>query len=59
MTTTDEQATGRSVDELIAVATFDGPMSTGVTVSRPGRIFANYPRWGDDMRFTVVKIAGG
>lgn len=25
------------------VATFDGPMPTGVTVSRTGRVFVNYP----------------
>src|SRR5215207_6426869 len=31
------------------VATFDDPMPTGVTVSHKGRVFVNYPRWGDPM----------
>lgn len=39
-----------------AVATFDGPMLTGVTVSKKGRVFVNFPRWGDDAEFTVAKI---
>ena len=29
---------------LELVATFDGPMPTGVTVSQKGRVFVNYPR---------------
>jgi sugar lactone lactonase YvrE len=41
------------------VATFDGPMPTGVTVSRNGRVFVNYPRWGDPVTFTVAEVKGG
>ncbi|MET8981741.1 L-dopachrome tautomerase-related protein [Streptomyces sp. NPDC004539] len=41
------------------VARFWGPMPTGVTVSRHGRIFVNFPRWGDDVPFTVAEIRGG
>ena len=59
MTATDHQATDRTVGELETVATFDGPMPTGVTVSRSGRIFVNYPKWGDDVPFTVGEIVDG
>ena len=41
------------------VATFDGPMPTGVTVSRSGRIFVNFPRWGDKVDFTVAEVKQG
>lgn len=44
---------------LEPVAYFDGPMPTGVTVSERGRIFVNYPKWGDDVRFTVAEIRDG
>ena len=33
-----------------------GPMPTGVTVAKGGRIFVNFPRWGDDVPFTVGEI---
>ena len=38
---------------------FYGPMVTGVTVSHKGRVFANFPRWGDPVRNSVVEIRGG
>jgi sugar lactone lactonase YvrE len=41
------------------VALFDGPMPTGVTVSRQGRIFVNFPKWGDDVKFTVAELRDG
>lgn len=44
---------------LETVAQFYGPMPTGVTVSRRGRIFVNYPRWGDNVPFTVAEIKNG
>src|SRR5260370_1434155 len=34
----------RSAGKLELVATFHGPMPTGVTVSRSGRVFVNFPR---------------
>ena len=34
-------------------------MSTGVTVSHQGRIFVNFPRWGDEVPFTVSEIRDG
>ncbi|MGW2773652.1 L-dopachrome tautomerase-related protein [Streptomyces olivaceoviridis] len=45
--------------QLETVATFDGAMPTGVTVSRGGRVFVNFPRWGDDVPFTVAEIRHG
>lgn len=44
---------------LQVVHEFNGPMPTGVTVSRDGRIFVNYPRWEDPIRFTVAEIKDG
>lgn len=49
----------KTVGQLEVVATFHGPMPTGVTVSQKGRIFVNYPRWGDAVEFTVAEIRGG
>jgi sugar lactone lactonase YvrE len=44
---------------LEPVAYFTGAMPTGVTVNRQGRIFVNFPRWGDDVSFTVSEICNG
>lgn len=44
---------------LETVATFNDAMPTGVTVSHDGRIFINYPRWGDDVPFTVAELVNG
>ena len=44
---------------LEPVVQFDGPMPTGVTVSHQGRIFVNFPKWGDDVTFTVAEIRNG
>jgi hypothetical protein len=34
-------------------------MPTGVSVAPNGRIFVNFPRWGDDVPFTVGEIRDG
>ncbi len=47
------------VGRIEPVATFDGPMPTGVTVSHKGRIFVNFPRWGDPVEFTVAELKEG
>jgi hypothetical protein len=44
---------------LEPVAYFNGAMPTGVTVSHQGRIFENFPRWGDEVSFTVSEIRDG
>jgi sugar lactone lactonase YvrE len=54
-----ELATARSIGSLEVVALFDGPMPTGVTVSHQGRIFVNFPKWGDDVEFTVAELRDG
>ncbi len=52
-------ATDRAIGELQAVATFSGPMPTGVTVANNGRIFVNYPKWGDNVEYTVAEVKAG
>src|SRR6202012_1607085 len=52
-------ATDQSLGELEIVHLFHGAMPTGVSVSHTGRIFINFPRWGDDVEFTVAEIRGG
>ena len=37
---------------LEPVAYFYGAMPTGLSVSQQGRIFVNFPKWGDDVQFT-------
>ena len=49
----------RAKGQLETVAQFFGPMPTGVTVSQKGRIFVNFPRWGDNVPFTVAEIVNG
>lgn len=44
---------------LEPVATFDGPMPTGVTVSTTGRMFVCFPRWGDEVPATVAELKNG
>lgn len=45
--------------QLELVATVDSPMLTGVTVSKAGRIFINFPKWGDKVDFTVAELKNG
>ena len=47
------------VGMLEPVAYFHDAMSTGVTVSQEGRIFVNFPKWGDEVSFTVGEIRAG
>ncbi len=56
---TRELPTAMPQGSLETVALFDGAMPTGVTVSRTGRVFVNFPRWGDDVQFTVAEVKGG
>ncbi len=54
------QANARAtIGKIERVAEFSGAMPTGVTVSEDGRIFVNFPRWGDDVPFTVAEIRDG
>ncbi|KPY89056.1 L-dopachrome tautomerase-related protein [Pseudomonas syringae pv. tagetis] len=71
-TLTTSLAYGATITELPASAPADKPigkleqvhafydaMPTGVTVTETGRIFVNFPRWGDDVPFTVGEIRDG
>src|SRR4051812_6920071 len=49
----------KSTNNLQVVATITGPMPTGVTVSKAGRIFLNFPRWGDNVEYTVAELKDG
>ena len=44
--------------EVAALFT-DGPMPTGVAVDHYGRVFVNYPRWGDNVAYSVAEIVDG
>ena len=52
-------ATDRAAGRIETVATFDGPMPTGVAVSHSGRIFVCFPKWGDKVDFTVAEVKQG
>src|SRR5688500_12556922 len=45
--------------DLQTVATFNGAMPTGVTVSSAGRIFVNFPKWEDPVEYSVAEIVNG
>ncbi len=52
------QSQQNSIGQIEAVFAFNGAMPTGVTVSEDGRVFVNFPRWGDDVPYTVGEIRG-
>ncbi|MEX6665403.1 L-dopachrome tautomerase-related protein [Pseudomonas sp. W2-17] len=49
----------KTIGQLEQVFTFHDAMPTGVTVTETGRIFVNFPHWGDDVPFTVGEIRNG
>jgi sugar lactone lactonase YvrE len=53
------KATEQIIGSVETVHEFNDAMPTGVTRTRDGRLFVNYPRWGDDVPFTVGEIVGG
>jgi sugar lactone lactonase YvrE len=56
---TERLAQDAPIGTLELVATFFGAMPTGVSVSHTGRIFVNFPKWGDDVAFTVAELVNG
>jgi sugar lactone lactonase YvrE len=46
-------------DNYEVVAEFDTLMPTGVTVTDEGRIFVSFPRWGDEVPYTVAEVVDG
>jgi sugar lactone lactonase YvrE len=49
----------RPIGRIEPVFEFHDAMPTGVTVAADGRIFINFPRWGDEVPFTVGEIRSG
>jgi sugar lactone lactonase YvrE len=49
----------KMIGQIESVVQLTGAMPTGVTVSQEGRIFTNFPRWGDQVDFTVAEIKNG
>ncbi len=54
-----EIAQERVIGSLEVVATFYDAMPTGVSVANNGRIFVNFPRWGDPVEYTVGEVKNG
>jgi sugar lactone lactonase YvrE len=52
-------ASDRPIGHIEPVFEFYDAMPTGVSVAADGRIFINFPRWGDDTPFTVGEIRDG
>jgi sugar lactone lactonase YvrE len=48
-----------TLGELEVVHLFTGAMPTGVSISHSGRVFVCYPKWGDDVVFTVGEVRDG
>lgn len=59
MTDLSDLQSDAPVGELELVHAFHGPMPTGVSVSHGGRIFVNFPKWGDEVLATVVELRDG
>src|SRR3954447_16229489 len=49
----------RTIGNIEPVFEFYDAMPTGVTVTADARIFVCFPRWGDDVPFTVGEIRDG
>ncbi|CAM3941871.1 L-dopachrome tautomerase-related protein [Bordetella muralis] len=49
----------KSIGQLDQVFAFHDAMPTGITVTDNGRLFVNFPKWGDDVAFTVGEIREG
>ncbi|MCZ2857181.1 L-dopachrome tautomerase-related protein [Blastococcus sp. VKM Ac-2987] len=59
MTAAEEPAVHETLGRLEVVHLFHGAMPTGVSVSHAGRVFVCYPKWGDDVGFTVGELRDG
>jgi sugar lactone lactonase YvrE len=51
-------AAEKTTGQIEPVFAFYEQMPSGVTVSDSGRVFVNFPRWGDKVDFTVGEIVG-
>ncbi|MFI5614894.1 L-dopachrome tautomerase-related protein [Amycolatopsis sp. NPDC051903] len=50
---------GWVADSYDVVAEFDDLMPTGLTVTDEGRVFVSFPRWGDEVPYTVAEVVDG
>jgi sugar lactone lactonase YvrE len=57
--TAEQLASDRPIGHIEPVFEFYDAMPTGVSVAVDGRIFINFPRWGDKVPFTVGEIRHG
>ena len=55
----DQRSNQVNSDRLEVFATVNGPMPTGIAVSKQNRVFTNFPRWGDPVEYTVAEIVNG
>jgi sugar lactone lactonase YvrE len=55
----DQRSNQVNSERLELVATVNGPMPTGIAVSKTNRLFTNFPRWGDPVEYTVAEIVNG
>jgi len=55
----NELAQDKAIGAIEPVAHFSGPMPMGVTVSQAGCVCVNFPKWGDQVDFTVAEVRGG
>jgi hypothetical protein len=55
----EETASEQVKGVLESVHYFNDAMPTGVTVSHHERIFVNFPKWGDQVVFSVAEIRNG
>ena len=46
----------KNTGELEIAATFYDAMPTGVAISKKGRLFINFPKWGDEVTHSVVEL---
>jgi sugar lactone lactonase YvrE len=59
VTAAQDLAVHEALGELEVVHLFTGAMPTGVSVSHTGRVFVCYPKWGDEVGFTVGEVRDG
>jgi len=52
-------ADGGDGPTLEVVAKLNGPLVTGIAVSRRGRVFVSYPHWNDPITYSVAEIVDG
>ena len=45
-----------SIGSLEPIAFLYDAMPTGLTVSHKGRIFVNFPKWGDEVQYSVAEV---